>query len=116
MTSSWTEVGSGEQQGVPLSKARNQELTSYYAVNHWRILIRKVTLPKLHVRKVTLTTTQKGLRARQPAGEDEGRNQGDAQKDAWWSRSGMRNWNSHGHSTMALGDTAQGHYVRKEKP
>lgn len=107
-------VSSGEQQGTQLNKGRNQELTFYCTVNHWRILIRKVTLPVPHVTQSTRTTIQKGLKAGRPHQKMKA---GTREIDIGCLVVKVRNvelellW----HSTMALGDTDQGHYVRKEK-
>lgn len=106
-------VSSGEQQDVQLNKARN--VTFYRTANHWWTLISQATAPEGHGRKITLTTMQKGLKAGWPVGrrwrqEPEKQTQGclvvkvrDAELESSW------------HSTMATSDTAQGHYVRKEK-
>lgn len=70
-----------------------------------------MTLLELHVGKITLTTVQKGLRQGDPSGQEPAKQtQGylvvkvrEAELESSWC------------STVAMGDTAQGHYVCKEK-
>lgn len=59
MTTSWTE-GGPQKAARLLNKAGNQELIIHCTVNHWRILIRKVTLLELRVGKIALTTGSRG--------------------------------------------------------
>lgn len=66
-------VGHGKQQEIHLNKARNQEFTFHCAVNHWRILIRKVTLPEPRVEKIALTTRQKRHRQGDPLRQEPGK-------------------------------------------
>lgn len=108
-------VGSAEQQSAQLTR-QGPELTLYCTVNRWRILIRKVTLPKFHVRKIIQTTAQTAkLKGGQPIRRSRRQEPGRQIEGCLVVKVRDSELASSWHSTMALADTAQGHYVRTQR-
>lgn len=66
MTTSWTEGGQWRATGHAAEQGKEPEAHFLLHSEPLENFNQEVTLPEPHVRKITLTTTQKGVKAGQP--------------------------------------------------